>query len=364
MIGTLVAFFLVSIVLSFLCSLWEAVLLSITPSYMQVKLNEGGRTGTLLKGFKDNIHRPLAAILTVNTIAHTAGAIGVGQEATIIWANTHPVVTGLVVPAVMTAAILILSEIIPKTIGATNWRMLAPFTVHSLNVIIKLTLPVIWLCQLITKWFSSGQDKHVFSRKDFMAMAQIGSEEGALDESEAKFIENLMRFRNYKAKDVMTPRTVVVSAPQTMTARDFYNMQDDLVFSRVPLRESQNEEAIVGYILKDEVLEHLIDDETDKPLQEFRRDVLYVPEIYSIFQLFNDFIKQREHVAIVVNEYGDMEGLVTMEDIVETLLGAEIVDETDKIVDLQEMAKSRWKTRFKKISALQNGAKVSASSSR
>jgi CBS domain containing-hemolysin-like protein len=173
-----------------------------------------------------------------------------------------------------------------------------------------------------------------------------------------------MRFRNYKAKDVMTPRTVVVSAPQTMTARDFYNMQDDLVFSRVPLRESQNEEAIVGYILKDEVLEHLIDDETDKPLQEFRRDVLYVPEIYSIFQLFNDFIKQREHVAIVVNEYGDMEGLVTMEDIVETLLGAEIVDETDKIVDLQEMAKSRWKTRFKKISALQNDNKASMSSNR
>ena len=350
MYTALILFFAVSIVFSFLCSLWEAVLLSISPSYLQVKLNEGRRIGVILKGFKENIDRPLAAILTVNTIAHTVGAIGVGQEATKIWANNNPWITGLVVPVVMTAAILILSEIIPKTIGANNWKRLAPFTVRSLDVVIKLIFPIIWLAQWVTRAFNTSKEKNVFSRTDFLAMAQIGSEEGALDETESLFIHNLMHFKNYTAKDVMTPRTVVVSAPQTMTARDFYDKQDELVFSRIPLREDFDHETIVGYVLKDEVLEHLIDDETEKPLSAFKREMLSVPEDYSIFQLFNEIIKKREHIALVVDEFGGMSGIVTMEDIIETLLGAEIVDETDTVVDLQEMAKDQWKNRYKRMS--------------
>ncbi len=345
----LILFFSVSILFSFLCSLWEAVLLSISPSYMQVKLNEGQRVGLILKSFKDNIDRPLAAILTINTIAHTVGAIGVGQEATKIWSATNPWMTGVVVPVVMTAAILILSEIIPKTIGANNWKWLAPFTVRSLDVVIKITYPIIWVCQLVTRAFNTSKEKNVFSRTDFLAMAQIGSEEGALDQTESAFIHNLMHFKNYKARDVMTPRTVVVTAPQNMTARDFYDKQDELVFSRVPLRVDFDQEAIVGYVLKDEVLEHLIDDEKDKPLSAFKRDMISVPEDYSIFQLFNDIIKKREHIALVVDEFGGMSGIVTMEDIIETLLGAEIVDETDTVVDLQEMAKNQWKSRHKRM---------------
>lgn len=321
---------------------------------MQVALNEKGKVGKILKDFKDNIDRPLAAILSVNTIAHTAGAIGVGQEATKIWADTNPLITGLVVPVVMTAAILIVSEIIPKTIGANNWRALAPFTARSLDIVIKLTFPIIWVCQLITGAFNSDQAKNVFSRTDFLAMAQIGSQEGALDEAESKFIHNLLHFKNYKVKEVMTPRTVAVSAPQNMTARVFYDLQDELVFSRIPLKESYEQETIVGYILKDEVLEHLIDDDTDKELSHFKRDILSVPENYSIFQLFNDFIQKREHIALVVDDFGGMAGIVTMEDIVETLLGAEIVDETDKIVDLQDMAKKQWKSRYKKMIIKQN----------
>tara|TARA_B100001750_G_scaffold247597_1_gene273927 strand:- start:42 stop:1037 length:996 start_codon:yes stop_codon:yes gene_type:complete len=316
---------------------------------MQVKLNEGTKVGEILKNFKDNIDRPLAAILTVNTIAHTAGAIGVGTEATKIWAESNPIITGLVVPVVMTAAILILSEIIPKTIGANNWRFLAPFTVRSLNIIIKITYPIIWLCQLVTRAFNSNKEKNLFSRTDFLAMAQIGSQEGALDEAESKFIHNLLNFKNYKVREVMTPRTVAVSAPQNMTAREFYDLQDELIFSRIPLKENQNQETIIGYILKDEVLEHLIDDEDDKPLSHFKRDIISVPERYSIFELFNDFIQKREHIALVVDEYGGMAGIVTMEDVVETLLGSEIVDETDKIVDLQDMAKKQWKSRYKKM---------------
>ncbi len=349
MLSTLFAFFTVSLIFSFLCSLWEAVLLSISPSYMQIQLNEGGRLGTILKDFKDNIDRPLAGILTLNTIAHTAGAIGVGQEATKIWGDAHPLITGLGVPFVMTAAILILSEIIPKTIGATNWKALAPFTIRSLHFILIVLKPVIWLCQRITGIFNAEKEKSVFSRTDFLALAQIGSQEGLLDASESNFIHNLLHFKNYKARDVMTPRPVIVSAPQSMTARQFYDLQDELVFSRIPLRETAESETIIGYVLKDEVLEHLIDDEKDKPLSTFRRDIITIPENYNILKLFNEFIEKREHIALVVDEFGGMSGVVTMEDVIETLLGAEIVDETDKIVDMQDMAKKQWRNRYKRV---------------
>ncbi len=348
MFTALVAFFAVSIVISFLCSLWEAVLLSISPSYMQIQLNEGGTLGPILKEFKDNIDRPLAAILTLNTIAHTVGAIGVGQQATKIWADSNPLITGLLVPAVMTAAILILSEIIPKTLGATNWRFLAPFTVRSLRLIIVVLTPVIWLCQMITRFFNANKEVSVFSRHDFLAMAQIGSQEGQLDKTEGELIHNLFHFKSYKVKDIMTPRTVVAAAPKDMKARVFYEMQDELVFSRILLREHEQSENIVGYVLKDEVLEHLIDDDQDKLLGSFVREIIAVPENYSVFELFNDFIQKREHIALIVDDFGGIAGLVTMEDIIETLLGAEIVDETDKIVDMQDMAKKKWRNRYKR----------------
>lgn len=349
MFTLLISFFILSIVLSFICSLWEAVLLSISPSYMQIKLNEGSKIGLILQAFKNNIDRPLAGILTLNTIAHTVGAIGVGQEVTKIWADSNPLITGLFVPVIMTAAILILSEIIPKTIGANNWRVLAPFTIYSLDIVLKVLAPIIWLCQTITRVFNSKKDKENFTRVDFLAMAQIGSQEGHLNQTEIQFIQNLLHFKTYKAHNVMTPRPVVVTAPQEMTAREFYDNQDELRFSRIPLRESKNSEEIIGYVLKDEVLEHLIDDGNEKPLSAFKREIIIVPEVHNIFQLFNDFIEKREHIALVVDEFGGTSGIITMEDIVETLLGTEIVDETDAVVDMQQMAKDKWKKRFKKI---------------
>lgn len=328
--------------------MWEAVLLSISPSYMQIKLDEGGKIGAILQDFKENIDKPLAAILTLNTIAHTVGAIGVGTQATKIWAESDPVMTSFVVPAIMTACILILSEIIPKTLGATNWRALAPFTIRSLQLIVFLLAPLVWFCQLITMFFNKDKGKSVFSRSDFLAMAQIGSQEGHLDPVESSFIHNLMHFKNYKAKDIMTPRTVAITAPEDMLLTDFYNLQDDLIFSRIPLSKSNEPDHITGYVLKDEVLEELIDSDGNKPLSDLRRDMIVVEENHNIFQLFNDFIQKREHIALVTDPYGGMSGIVTMEDIIETLLGAEIVDETDKDIDMQDLAKRKWKNRLKK----------------
>lgn len=355
MFAALIGFLSISITFSFLCSLWEAVLLSISPSYMQIKLNEGGKIGAILQDFKNNIDRPLAGILTLNTIAHTVGAIGVGQQATKIWAESNPVMTGFVVPALMTAAILIFSEIIPKTIGATNWKLFAPFTVRCLDIVLKVLSPIIWACQGITKLFNKGEKDSIFSRTDFLALAQIGSEEGHLDETETNFIHNLLHFRKYKVRDVMTPRVVVVSAPQTMTAREFYDFQEEMTFSRIPLRENAEAENIVGYVLKDDVLEHLIDSEEEVTLETFKRDIISIPEGYSLFQIFGDFIEKREHIALVIDEYGGVSGIITMEDVVETLLGAEIVDETDKAIDMQAMAKREWKKRNQDNAGLVSG---------
>lgn len=344
MFELLIAFLLVSIVASFMCSLWEAVLLSISPSYMQVELNAGTAIGKKMASFKDNIDRPLAAILSLNTVAHTAGAIGVGTQATKIWGDTNPVITGLVVPVLMTLAILLLSEIVPKTIGANNWRALARFTVRSLDILTKLLLPIIWLCQLVTRLFNRGEKKAIFSRSDFLAMAQIGTEEGELDDREAAFIQNLMNFRKVTARDIMTPRTVIVSAPASATVREFYDMQDELVFSRIPLRGEDNAE-ITGYVLKDDVLEYIVDGEEDRLLSTIRRPIQSVPPSESIFELFDDLMRSREHIAHVVDSYGSTVGIVTMEDIVETLLGAEIIDETDRIADMQAYARRKWRVR-------------------
>lgn len=344
----LILFLLLSLIFSFLCSLWEAVLLSISPSYMQIKLDEGGKIGAILQDFKENIDKPLAAILSLNTIAHTVGAIGVGTQATKIWADSDPYVTGFVVPAVMTICILVLSEIIPKTLGATNWRALAPFTISSLQIIVILLAPLVWGCQLITMFFNKDKGKSVFSRSDFLAMAQIGSQEGHLDAVESSFIHNLMHFKNYKAQDIMTPRSVAITAPEDMLMTDFYNLQEDLIFSRIPLTKKDEPEYISGYVLKDEVLEELIDGDGNHPLSKLRRDIIVVEEKHNIFQLFNEFIQKREHIALVTDLYGSMAGIVTMEDVIETLLGAEIVDETDKDIDMQDLAKRKWKNRLKK----------------
>ncbi len=343
----LLLFFFISVFFSFLCSLWEAVLLSISPSYMQIKLNEGGRLGQILKNFKDNIDRPLAGILTLNTIAHTVGAIGVGQEATKIWANSHPAITAFVIPALMTIAILLFSEIIPKTIGAKNWRNLAPFTIKSLSILLIILHPLIWICQHVSNFFTSSDESSIFSRSDFLAMAQIGSEEGKLDNMEAEFITNLMRFKEFRVRQIMTPRVMITSANQNATFQEFFDQQEELVFSRVPLLESEFDDTIIGYILKDELLEQLVEGKKDKKLHEIKRDILVVSETKSIISLFTDFLEQREHIALVTDEYGGTMGLVTMEDVVETLLGAEIVDETDRIVDLQNYAKQNWRNRYR-----------------
>ncbi len=344
----LIVFFLVAIVTSFLCSLWEAVLLSITPSYAQIQVREGGALGRRLQSFKENIDRPLAAILTLNTIAHTVGAIGVGDQASRLWADANPLITGLVVPALMTLAILVLSELIPKTLGANYWRELAPFTARSLAWIIRLLAPLVWFSQFVTRALKKDEVSSAFTRSDFLAMADIGAQHGVFEQQESEIISNLLRFGSVRAKDVMTPRMVVQAASVNESVGAFFERNRNLRFSRIPLYEDDSRDHIVGYLLKDQVLAHVADGDKERGLGTFRRDIIAVPEEHPIIDLFNRFLTTHEHIALVVDEFGGMAGIVTMEDVIETLIGVEIVDESDQAPDMQTLARRNWERRAKR----------------
>jgi len=253
--GLLLMFLMVSIIFSFLCSVWEAVLLSITPSFTQMKVQEGGELGVTLQAFKENIDRPLAAILTLNTIAHTVGAIGVGAQATRIWGGS--LIASAVVPVLMTLAILFLSEIIPKTIGANYWKELAGVTVRCLRFVMWVLAPLVFVSQLITKSLKKDKGASVLSRADFGAMAELGKQQGVLDEGESNILHNLLRFNNIVAENVMTPRPVMISGDEQQSIREFHDTHPNLRFSRIPVY-SDTPDHITGYVLKDDILKQLI----------------------------------------------------------------------------------------------------------
>ena len=349
MLSLLIVFFLIAIVTSFLCSLWEAVLLSITPSYAQIQVQQGGALGRRLQAFKENIDRPLAAILTLNTIAHTVGAIGVGDQAARIWADTNPLITGLAVPVAMTLAILVLSELIPKTLGANYWKELAPFTARSLSWVIRLLAPLVWFSQLVTSSLKKKEVGSAFTRSDFLAMADIGARHGVFEQHESDIIGSLLGFRAVRAKDVMTPRTVVKAAPACQTLGDFFRDNRELRFSRIPIYENGSRDQVIGYVLKDAVLAAMVEGRQDDLLVTLKREFIAVEREYPMLELFKRFIASREHIALVVDEFGGMAGIVTMEDVIETLLGVEIVDEVDQTADMQVLARRSWEQRARRV---------------
>nr|WKN36061.1 hemolysin family protein [Tunicatimonas sp. TK19036] len=351
--GLLLFFFILSIAVSFLCSVLEAVILSVTPSYVNRKVQEGAVTGTLLKAYQEDIDRPLSAILTLNTIAHTVGAIGVGAQAGKIFGDSE---VGLgftsisfesIIAAVMTLAILILSEIIPKTIGANNWRSLAPFTVRTLRVLMLILTPFVWLSQVITKRLKKDKGRSVLSRADLTAMAQASLESGAIDQGESKIIKNLLRLERLIVRDVMTPRAVMVMAEASQTLSEYYDQYKPMQFSRIPVF-NKSPDQISGMVLKDDLLRGLAEDQHQLTLDQIQRNVQFVRDNENLPKLFDQLLNQREHLAIVTDEYGTVVGLVTLEDVLETLLGMEIMDESDTVEDMQRYARQQWEKRAKK----------------
>jgi len=343
----------ISIFVSFLCSILEAVLLSISPTFINLKKKEKKPFATSLEELKKDVDKPLIAILTLNTIAHTVGAILVGVQAEKVFGNGDNSI--MIVSAIMTILILVASEIIPKTIGATYWRQLASITTKILNALIfffKWT-GVIWTLQLFTKLFGKNPEgQSVLSREDFHAMTDIAHEEGVFQESESTIIKNLINFKEIFVKDVMTPRTVMKTASENMKIQSFYNENPNLKFSRIPIYSS-NSDDISGYFLKDNLLEAMIKGNGEKPLKSIQRELLVTTRNLPIPELFETLIAKREHIALVVDEYGSVSGLVTQEDVIETLLGLEIMDESDNIADLQMLARKSWEARAKQLGIIE-----------
>lgn len=354
----LIFYGVISIFFSFLCSILEAVLLSVTPTFINVKKKEGKAFATTLEEFKKDVDRPLIAILTLNTIAHTVGAIMVGGQAAAIYGGEAGGAHGGsllspvgIISAVMTILILVVSEIIPKTIGATYWKGLAGFTARTLKILIfplRIT-GILWILQQTTKLIGKGgHHGSVLSRQDFAIMTEMGEKEGTLKNSESRIINNLLQFDSITAKDIMTPRTVVIAVPEKMTLIEYYEKYPNMRFSRIPVFHDTNDN-VTGMFLKDELLLNLAKGNKSMTVGSLANPIEMVREDVSISKIFNLFLEKRIHIALVIGEYGGMQGVVSMEDVLETLLGLEIMDESDNAEDMQHLARQKWKERAKKL---------------
>ncbi len=337
--NALLFYLFIALFISFLCSLAEAILLSMPQSFLVTIKNKEPWAASFLN-YKKNIDKPLSAILALNTVAHTIGAAGVGAEASKLFGDSS---LGIV-SAILTILILVLSEIIPKTIGAIYWKNLSKHTYYLIRFMLILTYPLVVLSIKITQLFAKKKNK-IISREELAALANIGYSEGVFSKQENRIIQNILNLKKVKASEIMTPRVVVLSTDENLTIADFKQQKEHFNFSRIPLYSEQNEK-ITGYVFLQDILEKMTDEKNqDFYLRDFRRDILTVPNAVNLFSLFNQFLEKKEHIAVIVDEYGGLDGIITMEDIIETLLGLEIIDEKDQIIDMQEYAKEKFKNK-------------------
>ena len=334
---------IVSIALSALCSMLEATLLSTPLSYI-TGLEEQGRNGAAhLKRLKQNPDRPISAILCLNTIANTVGASIVGS---LVYEVYGDALVG-VFSTIFTFAILILSEIIPKTIGTSYWRSLALPASVIINSMIFITFPLVWILERMQKLISSRSNQVSVSREDISAMVSVATEEEVIETEEKKMIQNLLKLDEVTAHEIMTPSVVVEMVPGSMSIKEFYD--SDNTHSRILVYDEDNDEYVVGYVLRSEVLEKMAEDNFNTPLNDIIRPILTFSEEDSVADIWEKLLEKKEHISAILDEYGSLRGIVTMEDVIETMLGQEIVDEKDEVVDMQEYAKDQWEKAQKEI---------------
>ena len=340
----LIIYVAIALVFSFICSIAEAVLLSVSKAHITLMEQQNSSGGLILRELKADINKPLAAILTLNTFAHTIGAAGAGAQAAIVFGNAW---VGLA-SAILTLLILVFSEIIPKTLGAVYWRQLSNITAHVLKFLVWVLYPFVWFSEKITRGFSNNEEPEGFSREEFVAMADLGEKEGQLQEQESRILKNIFLLNKTPVTAVMTPRPVVFSLPDSMKVSEFFSAYDDTRFSRIPIYD-HNREHLDGFVLKSDLLLAQIRGNSENTLKHYQRELKAMVETQSVYDAFEVFIKDRLHIMLIVDEYGGMEGIITLEDILETLLGLEIIDEKDKQMDMQEHARRRWRKRAGKM---------------
>jgi len=341
-VGLLIAYILLALGVSFLCSVMEAALLSVTPSFVADLEDRRPRVGARLRALKANIDRPLAAILTLNTLAHTVGAAGAGAQAHAVFGSAWVGVFS----GVLTLAILVISEIIPKTLGAVHAKRLAPMLAGLLPPFIALTYPFVLMSQGLRRVLGGGEEQPTLTREEFRALARLVTKEGLFDENESSVLENVLKLRSLRAKDIMTPRTVVQALDETLTVGEAAQLEGKLQFSRLPLFREHLDD-VTGYLLKHDLTLELARGQEGTPLTALRRPVATTKSSMAVPRLLEEMLRRREHVIVLVGDYGETEGIVTLEDVVETILGMEIVDETDVVEDMQALARKKWADRAK-----------------
>ncbi len=340
----LVVYLLIALCVSFLCSIAESVLLSTTTAYISVREQKGKPGAGLLRKLKTDIDSPLAAILSLNTIAHTIGAAGVGAQAVHVFGNQY---LGIV-SAILTLLILFFSEIIPKTLGSIYWRKLAVSTAYLIKYLIIILYPLVWLSKQLTVKITAHPGLNGFSREEFAAMANLGKQEGQLSEPEAHILQNLFTLKETYVENVMTPSTVIFSLPEKSNVELFFNKYDGKRFSRIPVYAEAADE-ITGFVLRSDLLTARARGNGDTLLANYKREIFAIPDKVSLLTAFEYFLTKRAQIMVVVNEYGTTKGIVTLEDIFETLIGLEIIDEGDTTEDMQLLARKQWRKRAKEM---------------
>ena len=342
----LIAYFFLALGVSFICSLLESVILSVTHSHIGTLVKSNPSKGKLLQRLKDDINRPLAAILTLNTIANTVGAAGMGAQALHVY-GSHAVAAA---SAILTFSILIFSEILPKTLGAYFCRSLAIPSAYVIRALMVITFPFVWLSNTLSSAINSNEDR--VSREEITAMAEMGEDEGSIDEHESDIIENLFRLKEIQIEDILTPRSVIYAFEDIQTVGKIMDSNDDIIFSRIPVFHD-NIDNVIGMVYKDTVLETMADDFFEKTMADLVEPVETVYEKESVESVLNKFTKNRSHMFIVKDEFGGTTGIVTLEDCIETLLGVEIMDESDEVADMRKLAKDQQRQKKHKE---ENGA--------
>jgi CBS domain containing-hemolysin-like protein len=338
----LVFYVALALSVSFLCSIAEAVLLSVSDGYIRLLEDNRRRAGPVLRGLVADIDRPLAAILTLNTIAHTMGAAGAGAQAAVVFGSAA---VGLF-SAVLTLLILVLSEIIPKTLGAHHWRRLAPATAYGVSGLIVLLKPFVHLSRALTRWLTGGRHRQGLSRGEFAALAETIARDGHLSAHELDVVRNVVRLRDRSVRELMTPRTIVFSLPEGMRVETFFHKHDSERFSRIPIYRGDPDQ-VVGFVLRSDLLLAYGRGNHDRALSHYRRDLRAVPEGLSALHAMEQAIATRCQMLLVVDEYGSTQGIVTLEDLMESVLGHPIVDEGDIAVDLRHEARRRGRRRLR-----------------
>jgi CBS domain containing-hemolysin-like protein len=337
----LIASVAVVLIVSALCSLSEAALYSVTPAYVRHLDESGATSGRLLMHLKERIGRPITAILILNTVANTAGAVVAGAQARYVFGASAIVWFS----SVFTVAVLVLAEIVPKVLGVTYSRSVARSIAWPLELLVRVLSPVVWL----TEHFSAlvaVRGEPVAPESEVHRLADLSAEEGSILPTEATLVKNVLKLDDVRTRDIMTPRTVVFRKPDDLTVRDMSPDAWTLPHARIPIHEAKDSDHWTGVVLRRDILAALARDEFAVTLKSLAKSLLVVPDTMRGHELLSQFLRRRRHLFGVIDEYGNIVGIVTLEDVLEELIGEEIVDETDKVVDTREAARKKSEQQF------------------